>query len=197
MIKTIFITIFLTFLSGCTIYTEKQSEALSQNVYATSDSVNSGRIDLAYYYSDQTTRLVKLPKHRIDIQPVFENSGDVKDAKTNNKTHITLIPEQYKNKKVVVVGSNDYQTLLKDASTKKQLEKDNINVIKNKAVVDEELKKQAEMRDKMVNDLNRLQKEHIKDQFTIFRCNVIIVVLLIVIAGLLYLLFKPGGPFVF
>ena len=73
-----------------------------------------------------------------------------------------------------------------------QLQKDNEQVIKDKALVDEELKKQAAMKDKIINDINALQKSHIKDQFTIFRDNIIIVALLLVIAGLLYLLFKPG-----
>ena len=38
------------FVVGCTYYTEKQSEALSQNVYAANDSLNKARVDLAYYY---------------------------------------------------------------------------------------------------------------------------------------------------
>jgi len=194
MKKITLLALSMCFLSSCTVYTEKQSEALSQNVYATSDSVNKGRIDLAYYYSDQTTRLVKIPKKRIEIQSVYEAGQVVKGSKNADKTRVVLVPDQYKDEKVVVVGSSDYQDLLKNKTIVEQLKKDNTNIVKDKAVVDAELKRQAEMKDKMVNDLNKLQKEHIKDQFTIFRDNVIIVALLIVIAGLLYLLFK--GPLI-
>jgi hypothetical protein len=193
MKKFTLLALSLCLFSSCTVYTEKQSEALSQNVYATNDSVNKGRIDLAYYYSDQTTRLVKIPKKRIEIQSIYEAGDVVKNSKTADKTRVVLVPDQYKDEKVVVVGSNDYQSLLKNKAVAEQLKKDNATVLKDKAVVDAELKRQAEMKDKMVNDLNKLQKEHIKDQFTIFRDNVIIVVLLILIAGLIYLLFK--GPF--
>ena len=110
MNKSIFLALLLPFFSSCTLYTEKQSEALSQNVYATSDSVNKGRFDLAYYYSDQTTRLVKIPKHRIEIQSVYEVGQVVKNSKNADKTRVVLVPDQYKNEKVVVVGSGEYQT---------------------------------------------------------------------------------------
>jgi hypothetical protein len=192
MKKITLLALSLCFLSSCTVYTEKQSEALSQNVYATNDSVNKGRIDLAYYYSDQTTRLVKIPKKRIEIQSVYEAGQVVKGTKNADKTRVVLVPDQYKNEKVVVVGSSDYQDLLKVRAVADQLKKDNVNIVKDKAIVDTELAKQAAMKDKIINDINKLQKEHISDQFTIFRDNVIIVVLLIVIAGLLYLLFRTG-----
>jgi len=193
MKKITLLALSLCFLSSCTVYTEKQSEALSQNVYATNDSVNKGRIDLAYYYSDQTTRLVKIPKKRIEIQSVYEAGQVVKGSKNADKTRVVLVPDQYKNEKVVVVGSSDYQDLLKVKAVAEQLKKDNTNIVKDKAIVDTELAKQAAMKDKIINDINKLQKEHISDQFTIFRDNVIIVVLLIVIAGLLYLLFRTGA----
>jgi len=193
MKKITLLALSLCFLSSCTVYTEKQSEALSQNVYATNDSVNKGRIDLAYYYSDQTTRLVKIPKKRIEIQSVYEAGQVVKGTKNADKTRVVLVPDQYKNEKVVVVGSSDYQDLLKVKAVADQLKKDNINIVKDKAIVDTELAKQAAMKDKIINDINKLQKEHISDQFTIFRDNVIIVVLLIIIAGLLYLLFRTGA----
>ena len=193
MKKITLLALSLCFLSSCTVYTEKQSEALSQNVYATNDSVNKGRIDLAYYYSDQTTRLVKIPKKRIEIQSVYEAGQVVKGSKNADKTRVVLVPDQYKNEKVVVVGSSDYQDLLKVKAVAEQLKKDNTNIVKDKAIVDTELAKQAAMTDKIINNINTLQKEHISDQFTIFRDNVIIVVLLIVIAGLLYLLFRTGA----
>ena len=62
------IPILFLFLYGCTIYTEKQSKALSQTVYATKDSLDVARIDLADSYINQAVKIVKPPKKRIDVQ---------------------------------------------------------------------------------------------------------------------------------
>lgn len=67
----------IVFLSGCTVYTEKQTEAVSQTVYATKDSIDNARIDLAEQYINETARLVKPPKNRINIQPVYTDEGDL------------------------------------------------------------------------------------------------------------------------
>lgn len=190
--KKLFILTTLLLVS-CTVYTEKQSEALSQNVYATNDSVNKGRVDLAYYYSDQTTRLVKIPKHRIQIQSVYEAGEVVKNAKQGEKTQVVLVPKQYQNSKVVVVDSSDYDNLLKDRATKEQLTKDNINLAKDKINTDKEIAKQKDMSDKMVNDLNAYKTLVVKKDLAILWRNCIIVALMALIA--LYFYAKANGLF--
>jgi len=186
--------IFLTLLLvSCTVYTEKQSEALSQNVYATNDSVNKGRVDLAYYYSDQTTRLVKIPKHRIQIQSVYEAGDVVKDTKAGNKTRVVLVPKEFQDSKVVVVDSNEYDNLIKDRATKEQLAKDNINFIKAKDNTDKEIAKQKDMNDKMVNDLNNYKTLVVKKDLAILWRNCVIVGLMALIA--LYFYLKANGLF--
>lgn len=47
---------------------QKSNDDLSQAVYATNDSIHSGRFDLAEKYSDQSTRLIAPPANRIPIQ---------------------------------------------------------------------------------------------------------------------------------
>ena len=42
--------------NGCTVYTEKQTEAVSQSVYATKDSIDLARIDLAESYINETVK---------------------------------------------------------------------------------------------------------------------------------------------
>jgi hypothetical protein len=186
--------IFLTLLLvSCTVYTEKQSEALSQNVYATNDSVNKGRVDLAYYYSDQTTRLVKIPKHRIQIQSVYEAGDVVKNTKQGEKTQVILVPKQYQNTKVVVVDSTDYDNLLKDKAIKDQLTKDNVNLSKDKINTDKEIAKQKDMNDKMVNDLNNYKALVVKKDLAILWRNCIIIALMALIA--LYFYAKANGLF--
>jgi hypothetical protein len=69
--KTIFLTFICVVLTSCTFYTEKRSEALSQAVFATSDSINAARFDLASKYSKESERLAYPPKKRIKIEPII------------------------------------------------------------------------------------------------------------------------------
>lgn len=188
------ILFFITLcVAGCTVYTEKQSEALSQNVYATNDSVNKGRVDLAYYYSAETTKLVKLPKHRIPIQSIVRAGKVIKGAQPSDPTRIIIIPEQYKGDSVVVVGSTDYQDLIKTRSIAEQLKKDNINLAKDKINTDKELVHQKEMSNKMVVDLNHLQQEVYKKDLAILWRNIIIISLIVLIG--VYFYAKANGLF--
>jgi Pyruvate/2-oxoacid:ferredoxin oxidoreductase gamma subunit len=184
MKKLILIILTLGCIVGCTYYTEKQSETLSRNVYATSDSLNTARVDLANYYSEQTTRLVKSPKKRISIHAVYE-AGKV--AAENSKTRVIVVPEAYRNDKVVVVNSSEYQELLKDKAIAEQLKKDNENIIKSKIETDKELAKQAEYNNKMIIDLNNMQKKLVEKDLAILWRNIIIVGLLVSIGGYIYL----------
>jgi hypothetical protein len=171
-------------LCSCTVYTEKQSEALSQNVYAANDSLNTARIDLAEYYSDQSIRLVKPPKKRIDIQPIYETS-DIPGVA--GKSRVVIIPDQYKNDKVVIVNSTEYQDLQKNKDIAEQLKRDLANKILAQETTDQELIKQAENRDKMVNDLNVMQKKLIQKDLVILRLYIVIGVLAALIGVYAYL----------
>jgi hypothetical protein len=188
MKKITLLALSLCFLSSCTVYTEKQSEALSQNTYATNDSLNKARVDLAYYYSDQATRLVKIPKKRINIQPVYQSST----VKGTTGSRVVIVPDQYKGDKVVVVGSTEYQDLLKTKAIAEQLKKDNENIIKAKADTDKELAKQAEYTNKMVKDLNIMQKKLVEKDLAILWRNIIIVSLLVLIGGYIYIRMNSG-----
>jgi len=171
----------LFIFSGCTVYTEKQSEAVSQNVYASNDSIAKERIDLAQFYSNETTKFIKPPKHRIIINQI-----------SKNKQRVVIVPSQYSNDKVVVVGSNEYQDLLKDRSIKKQLEQDAL--VKDKQIKSDnaELLKQKQMSDKMVKDLNSLQQEVLKLRLSGLWKDVVIVALLVLIGGFIYI--KVSSP---
>lgn len=187
MKKILLLSAIAMLIAGCTYYTEKQSEALSQNVYATNDSLNKARVDLAYYYSDQTTRLVKVPKKRIPIQSVYQAGEVVKDTKAGEKTRVVIVPSQYKDDKVVVVDSVEYQGLLKVKAIAEQLKKDNANLNIAKENTDKELARQAEYNNKMIKDLNHLQAEVYKKDLAILWRNIIIIGLLGLIGGYIYL----------
>lgn len=180
--------IFLLFMflfcfpSCMTVYTEKQTEELSRVVYATKDSLDVARIDLADDYSIQATRIVKPPKTRIIIQAVYKASED--------KQRIVMIPERYKNDAVIVVKSEEYQELLKDKSTFEQIKKDHNTLLVAKQQVDEELTKQAEYKDQMVKDLNEMQKTIVQNKLSLLKHKCIIAALGFIIAAGIYLRFK-------
>jgi hypothetical protein len=195
--KKLFLFCFiLLFLNSCTVYTEKQSEALSRSVYATKDSMDAARIDLADRYINEATRIVKPPKKRIDVQPVYKKNIDTISSQSKvkptiiNKQRVVIIPEKYKNDTVVVVSSEEYQQLLKDKETYQQIEKDMQNLSETKQVVDEELIRQLEYNDKMIKDLNIMQKKLVEKDLAILQRNIIIIVLLTSIVGATYLRIK-------
>lgn len=194
-------------LNSCTVYTEKQSEAISQTVFATKDSLDKARIDLADAYSDQATRLIKPPKKRIQIDSIFKPTINVvaSQSKPNNnkpgqqvpvsRQRVIVIPDKYKHDTVVVVSSEEYQQLLKDKEVYKQLETDLKNLQDTKIIVDQELIRQQEYHDKMVRDLNIMQKKLVEKDLAILQRNVLIVVLAGVIGIMVYLRFKGGVLF--
>jgi hypothetical protein len=195
-LKIIATLILCFFTTSCTVYTEKQSEALSRSVYATKDSLDSARLDLADSYANESTRIVKPPKQRIDIKAVYKKNIDVISSQSKvkptiiNKQRVLIIPEKYKNDTVVVVSSEEYQQLLKDKETYDQIEKDNISLVETKKLIDSELIRQMEYNDKMVRDLNTMQKKLVEKDLAILQRNIVIVILLLTIGGATYLRIK-------
>jgi len=175
-------------LSGCTVYTEKQTEAVSQSVYATKDSIDLARIDLAESYINETTKLINPPKKRIQINAIYQKPISVNDS----KQRVVIVPEQYKSDKVVVVNSSDYDKLLEDKEIAAKLKKDNEVLAKAKQEFDAERTKQQEMTNKMVKDLNIMQKKLVEKDLAILWRNIIIVALLALIGGYIYLRMNSG-----
>lgn len=187
---------FCLFISACTIYTEKQSQALSRTIYATKDSLDEARIDLADKYSTEATRLVKPPKKRVEIPPVYKKTIAVVASQSKNspeyinKQRVLIIPEKYKSDTVVVVSSKEYEELLKDKETFAQIKKDFENLTEVRDQVDQELIRQMEYNDKMIKDLNIMQKKLVEKDLAILQRNIIIAVLLLTIGGATYLRIK-------
>jgi hypothetical protein len=182
----IILSIFV--LSGCTVYTEKQTEAVSQSVYATKDSIDLARIDLAESYINETVKLINPPKKRIEISAIYQKPIHINDS----KQRIVIVPEQYKTDKVVVVNSTDYDNLLKDKDIAIQLKKDNELLTRARSEFDAERIKQQEMQNKMVRDLNIMQKKLLEKDLAILWRNIIIAVLLAVIGGYIYIRMNSG-----
>ncbi len=199
--KTLFLFLFILLsLNSCTVYTEKQSEALSKVVYASKDSMEAARIDLADKYVTETTRLVRPPKNRIKIESVYQKSiqqhietigsSSNREPIPVNKQRMVIIPEKYRADTVVVVSTEEYQRLLKDKETFAQIQRDNEGLAEAKETVDNELIRQLENRDKMINDLNMMQKKLVEKDLAILQRNIIIIFLISAIGGATYLRIK-------
>lgn len=198
--KAALICLLLLFGQSCTIYTEKQSEALSKVVYASKDSMEAARIDLADMYVTETTRLVRPPKNRIKIESVYQKSvqqhiGTIGSSSNRelipvNKQRMVIIPEKYRADTVVVVSTEEYQRLLKDKETFAQIQRDHEGLAEAKQTVDNELIRQMENKDKMINDLNMMQKKLVEKDLAILRRNVIILLLVAAMGGATYLRIK-------
>ena len=199
-LRCLLFTFLALFASSCTIYTEKQSEALSKVVYASKDSMEAARIDLADRYVTETTRLVRPPKNRIKIESVYQKSiqqhiGTIGSSSKHdpipiNKQRMIIIPEKYRADTVVVVSTEEYQKLLNDKETFAQIQRDNEGLAEAKQTVDDELIRQMENRDKMINDLNMMQKKLVEKDLAILQRNIAIVLLLGAIGGATYLRIK-------
>ena len=217
----IIISCFLILLTSCTIYTEKRSEALSQAVYATAESINNARFDKAGPYAEQAKRLAYAPKNKISVPPIITSNTkkiestnktiDVKKSSSNVKTGSTLnssvikattnandeeqflrlvIPESLKHAKLLIENSDEWNELLQTKKFKEQLEIDNANLKKLSTDIDTELQKQLKYNNQMVIDLNTMQKKLVEKDLLITRLYIFIFVLLLSIAGGIYLRIK-------
>jgi len=215
--------LFMT--TSCTVYTEKRSEALSQAVTATADSIDAARFDLADHYSKEAEKLAFPPKKRVKISsivtknespehylkvnvekdkdyvyPPLQRFGSIQTPKSypvnpmldsnNNDVLRLVIPEKFKDAKLLIEGSEEWSELLKTREFSKQLERDNKNLLSLQNRVTNELTKQSQMNSKMVKDLNIMQKKLVQKDLAILQRNIVIVALIVVILGATYLRIK-------
>lgn len=136
------------FLSSCgTQYLEKNSEALSQGVYAADDSISSNRFDLAKVYVQQVKRLVTPPQKRIKIDTVVSKDG--------TKKYI-LLPKDIEGQ-VVVVGSKEYDELLKSKELANKVTTSYVELEKFNKQIEDQLKKEKEITNKLIKENQELK----------------------------------------
>lgn len=176
--------------SCMTVYTEKQSEALSRVVYATKDSLDSARIDLADSYSTEATRIIRPPKERITIQTVYKKPSALIVSGGTSSQRVVVIPSKYKSDIVVVVSSAEYEELLKDKEAFDAFKIDHEVLVKAKQEVDDELIKQAEYRDQMIKDLNSMQRNLVEMKLSLLKHRLVILGLSVALAAGIYLRMK-------
>jgi hypothetical protein len=195
------------FLPSCTVYTEKRSEALSQAVFATADSINGARFDLSYKYAEQAKRLAYPPKKAIEVsriftkEPIALNDSKISlvqpsivtatlDNKEQRPVLRLVVPEFLKHTKLLIENSEEWNEMVKTKEFAKQLEIDKQNLQKLTSDIDAELQKQYQMNSKMVEDLNKLQKQVLAKDLHIIKLYIVIVGLILTLGGGVYLRMK-------
>jgi hypothetical protein len=113
--RTIILSLVIVLLCSCTIYTEKRSEALSQAVFATADSVQVARFDLADKYSKEATRLAFPPKKAIKISPIVTKPSVKPTVNVETpKPNVSIKPNSSSNTLFTTPISNTPPSLLLD-----------------------------------------------------------------------------------
>jgi plasmid maintenance system antidote protein VapI len=181
MKKNILLVTALSLFCSCTStkYIEKQSEPLKQAVYGVNDSLKEARIDLAWFYSNETTKLVGPPLKRISIKPLYETT-----TTTNSVgARILVVPEELKNTKVIVIGSDEYKELLKNKEIAQQVTEE--LAIQKKVVLDIDKQRQINEQNqlKLIDDYNKAQLTIQKKDAAIWYRNFVILGLLVLIVG--------------
>ena len=193
--RPLILVLIIIFTNSCTntLYKQVQTEETSRVVYATKDSIDAARIDLASQYATEATRLIVPPKERIQIQSLWitpPSSAVISpnDTKTIDKKKYVVVPREYNGLDVMVVGSEEYNALLKIKDYATQLETDNKLLAEAKAQVDAEIVHQREMHDKMIDDLNKFKLQVSELKLTLFKRNLALG--LIVAAGAVVVFIK-------
>lgn len=221
-LKILVVLVVFFSTTSCVVYTEKRSEALSQAVFAASDSITQARFDLAHKYSEQAKRLAFPPKKPINIRPIITEttkevvstspkttrietpktikspSGSIvsnvltrTDKEGDKETILRLVvPEFLRHAKLLIENSDEWNELLRTKEFAERLEKDHKDLQQLTAEIDAELQKQLQMNEKMVRDLNAMQKKLVEKDLAIWQRNIVIFVLVLLIAAGVYLRIK-------
>ena len=166
------------------------------------DSFDKGRFDLTDKSLDEAVRVVRPPQKRIPVEEVVQKTTsnsttprlDVVASDSKKTKHsgqrIVIVPERFKEMTIVVVNSEEYNQLLKEKKIFLQLQKDYKNLKELQERVDQEIIKKQKNAEKLVQDNNLMQKKLIEKDFAILKRNIIAVVLVLIIAGGIYLRMK-------
>lgn len=141
--KPLLLAIMLLLTSSCvnTKYVEKQSKALSVSVYAAKDSFDVGRFEYTESYLNEVCRIVIPPslKDRIKIESI-----------TVNKQRRLIIPEKFKDQKIIITGSDEYNALLNTKEVAEQLKRDKLTLENQVVEVNVQLDNQKKVTNEMI-----------------------------------------------
>jgi hypothetical protein len=146
MKKWLLLALTSILLVACgTQYLEKNSNALSEGVSA-DDSMNANRFDLAKKYVQQIKRLVLPPKKKLNVESVVSRDGTRK---------YVILPKDTEGQ-VVVVGSKEYDVLLKTKDLASKLTNSYTALEKYNKDIEEQLRKEKDITNKLIKDNHEL-----------------------------------------
>ena len=197
-LKILAVILFAFGLTSCAVYTFRDSEALSQAIYHADDSFDRGRFDLTDESLNQAIRLAKPPKQRIPVGEILIRpaSNTANNSATANQTlskpnqRVVIVPSRFNNTPIIIVGSQEYEALLKDKENLKQLEIDHNNLSKLKDNIDQDLRLEKENAQKTTVALNGAREALGKKDAVLIKLWIAVVVLIAIIAGSIYLRIK-------
>lgn len=144
--------LMIVFITSCKtsppILISEHNEALSKSVYATSDALSVSRVDLAITFANESTRLVNPPKERVSIKPIPNKKGQ----------RTIILPEEFKDKQVILVNSEEYNNILKEQEIAKQIKEENQAIIEQIKITDKELRRQTELKIYLAKEVNQLRE---------------------------------------
>lgn len=150
MKKMIAFLIVCFLLIGCESVSQKQDMLVRQGVYATKDSIEVGRIDLAKVYIDNTSKLLAPPdvKKRIKVSPA-----------KNQQYGFVVLPKHLVGKKVVVASSSEWDSLIKNSKElQKQIEQEQQTYQKYEEKVNKTLVEKEELIQKLQAENQKYKK---------------------------------------
>jgi hypothetical protein len=185
--KRVFLLLtFLLISCAPTRYIAKDSEPLSQAVYATSESIEKGRIDLADQYAKNAKMLVNPPKNPFTVKAIISKAKDKDVGKS-----VVVVPSYLNGMDVIVVGSEQYKKLLEIKENAALLRVEYENLQKERDEVYRVLVEQREAKSQLLEDYDKLVLDLKDKQLALMNRNVIIGVLGLVIG--LYVFLKSKG----
>lgn len=192
MKRVFLLLVFLLISCAPTRYIPKDSEPLSRAVYATSDSIDLGRVDLADQYAKQAKTLVDPPKQPVTIKPMIS-----KTSKTDHGKNVIVVPPSLKGMQIVVVGSEEYRKLLSIKENAEQLKVEFENLQKEKEEVYKALAEQREAKSQLLKDYDKLVLDLKDKQLALLKRNVIIGGMGLLIGIYIFLKIKGISPLPF
>lgn len=153
-----------------------QSPQVSSTAAAIKDSFDSARIDLADKYASALELLVTPPEKRVEIKPIYKDGN-----------RVAVIPEKYKGDTVIVVGTIEWNNLLKVKQVADQLAEDVKNLNGELERVREELIQQQQLKQDLAEKNIELTKDIQEAKSALFKRTTYLVGLLALIGIYVYL----------
>ena len=169
--------LFVLLFAGCnSIPVITQSPQVSTTAAAIKDSFEAARIDLADKYASALELLVTPPEKRIEIKPIYKDGN-----------RVAVIPEKYRADNVVVVGTLEWNNLLKIKEVASQLALDVTNLNGELERVREELIQQQQIKQNLAESNIKLTEDNQKANAALFRRTAYLVGLLGLIGIYIYI----------